>query len=530
MEVTLTIVGIRNYCNRGEDGYPELFARLPKGSIVYLRKEPTGSQYPGSVSVLDDNNKKIGNISKTERRFIELEIPEGEMLPVTISGHSKEHNCMYVTAENTKGFNKPYIRDITLIEGETVLATTDYDQKIQQLTSMMKTKIKMLKDNKVSNTDSLLNTARQYVSYCCESLDGETSFSRQDFLIDLRNLSKSYPELNDVYSEIHEKHKDINRKFGDINTRVYLDQYNRIKDKAFSTEGRSQSQMDDYIEKLKFAHCGMLTKEVVDAEIARLSGLLANEMMKSYVENLESSERFATALYSLNYSWKGMYRLYTRMIRLEFLKSLSADNMSINSENHETQSISQMSDLLKQIENFIKRQKEAFKEVEDKPTSIIVNSVSISNLSLQQQDLNFNAPIGQQIAHVDKIEAHFDKDMKMEIAGAEEVAGMPSSEATPKDDDVTNRDTIPACELFRFIHPEVTDYEERVQIHNEVKNLVSNNTIPNICAYLNEMAAKRRILQPIETKNALKELRRMGMPGEDAQGFGEKNFQKYYRK
>lgn len=146
------------------------------------------------------------------------------------------------------------------------------------------------------------------------------------------------------------------------------------------------------------------------------------------------------------------------------------------------------------------------------------------------QTMNFNAPIGQQIAHVDKIEAHFDKDMKMEIAGAEEVAGMPSSEATPKDDDVTNRDTIPASELFRFIHPSVTDYDERVQIHKEVENLVCNNTIPNICVYLNEMSAKKRVLQPLETKIALKELRRMGMPGEDAQGFGEKNFQKYYRK
>lgn len=471
----MTIVGIRNYCDRGEDGYPELFVRLPKGSIVYLRKEPTGSPYPGSVSVWDDNNKQIGYISKTERRFIELEIPEGEMLPVTISGHSKEHNCMYVTAENTKGFNKPYIRDITLIEGETVLATTDYDQKIQCLMSMMKTKIKMLKDKKVNNTDSLLETARQYVLYCCESLDGETSFSRGDILFDLDILSKSYPELKDVYDEIYEKHKDINSIYGDIKTKVYLDQYNRIKDKAFRTECRSQSQMDNYLEKLKFAHCGKLTKGVIDAEIASLSELLANEMMKSYAKNIETSERFAAALYSLNYSWNGIYRLYTRMIRLEFLKSLSADNMSINSENHETQSISQMSDLLKQIENRIKRQTEALEELARKPT-------------------------------------------------------LPSSEATPKDDDVANRDTIPASELFRFIHPSVTDYEERVQIHKEVENLVCNNTIPNICAYLNEMAAKRRILQPLETKIALKELRRMGMPGEDAQGFGEKNFQKYYRK
>ena len=30
---------------------------------------------------------------------------------------------------------------------------------------------------------------------------------------------------------------------------------------------------------------------------------------------------------------------------------------------------------------------------------------------------NFNAPVGQNIAHVDKIEAHFDKDMTMQIIG-----------------------------------------------------------------------------------------------------------------
>ena len=31
------------------------------------------------------------------------------------------------------------------------------------------------------------------------------------------------------------------------------------------------------------------------------------------------------------------------------------------------------------------------------------------------QTFNFYAPIGQQIAHVDKIEAHFDKDMTMHV-------------------------------------------------------------------------------------------------------------------
>ena len=85
-------------------------------------------------------------------------------------------------------------------------------------------------------------------------------------------------------------------------------------------------------------------------------------------------------------------------------------------------------------------------------------------------------------------------------------------------------------ELCHFIHPSVTDDRERIQIHKEIENLVRSTAIPNICSYLSKMAADSRILLPIEPTSALKELRRMGMPGEDAEGFKYKNFAKYYRK
>ena len=42
---------------------------------------------------------------------------------------------------------------------------------------------------------------------------------------------------------------------------------------------------------------------------------------------------------------------------------------------------------------------------------------------------NFHAPVGQQIAHVDKLEAHFDKDMTMQVVDTkamEESAVMPT--------------------------------------------------------------------------------------------------------
>lgn len=85
-------------------------------------------------------------------------------------------------------------------------------------------------------------------------------------------------------------------------------------------------------------------------------------------------------------------------------------------------------------------------------------------------------------------------------------------------------------EFCHFIHPSVTDDKEKIQIHKEIENLVRCNTIPNICSYLSKMAADSRILLPIEPTSALKELRRMGMPGEDAEGFKYKNFAKYYRR
>ena len=45
---------------------------------------------------------------------------------------------------------------------------------------------------------------------------------------------------------------------------------------------------------------------------------------------------------------------------------------------------------------------------------------------------NFNAPVGQNIAHVDKLEAHFDKDMTMQVVDTAAIEASPHpSPATP---------------------------------------------------------------------------------------------------
>ena len=44
---------------------------------------------------------------------------------------------------------------------------------------------------------------------------------------------------------------------------------------------------------------------------------------------------------------------------------------------------------------------------------------------------NFHAPVGQQIAHVDKLEAHFDKDMSMQVIDTGAVMNADAEEEEP---------------------------------------------------------------------------------------------------
>ena len=328
MRVELTVVGIRNYLPNGEADYPKLFARLPKGSSVYLRKQSEGEQYPGCVYVYDEEAKTIGSLTKTERCFIELEIPKDMMLQAKIVGHSSVHNCLYIEAENTKGFSVPYIRQIDLTDSETVIPHDPLDDEIKIFTSSMKTKIDSLKkDGNASNVDSLLCIAEKYQACCCQSLDGDTSFSRGKICQELRILSNQYPALKDVFSAIYEQHKDLSTK--EEQTNVFRKQYGRIYERAMLKEEHGSSFLEDYIEKLTFLNGGQLTTEIVQNEILSLSSLLAKELCNNYVMFIKTEESFAHVLYSLNYSLNGIYILFTRRIKLEYLQSLLA-NLSDN--------------------------------------------------------------------------------------------------------------------------------------------------------------------------------------------------------
>ena len=320
-KVELTVVGIRNYCSGGEDGLPALFERLPVGSTLYLRKNPTGTRYPGAVSVLDGIGTMIGNISKTYRRFIELAIPQDGMLPCKVIGHSKEHHCMYIEAENNVGFKEPYIRNTTAEEGELIFSTTEEDERLLSLTQLMLTRVK--EDN--SDPKQLLELANEYAKICCTSLDGETTFARAEILLYLKGLNEGSGIFDEVISLIFEKEKDLGRAPDDVKTIVYRDQYNRIRNSAYENKAGKTSQIESYIKGLAFTHGGKVTKDIIRAEVNKLSQQLANEFMGTYVKASETDEDFANALYSLNYSLRAIYIMYTRRIKREHLLRMLED-------------------------------------------------------------------------------------------------------------------------------------------------------------------------------------------------------------
>ena len=137
------------------------------------------------------------------------------------------------------------------------------------------------------------------------------------------------------------------------------------------------------------------------------------------------------------------------------------------------------------------------------------------------QTLNFNAPVGQQIAHVDKIEAHFDKEMDMLVANAGEIENGAHKEKSAQEDGREH-------ELTFFIHPSLDD-EKGYKVTEDIVRLVRRNGIQEICQYLNSLADRNLVLLPQSKKGAYDELVRLGMPKEKG-GFDYKTFIKYYKK
>ena len=329
--LTFPIVGIRHYLPNGEADFPELFSRLPIGATVYLRIQPAGDDFPGSISVWDDECNQIGSVSKTYRRYIELDVPKDGMLPVKVSGHSAEEKCMYFEAVNKNGYAEPYITREKCEEGEIPFPLAEEDKRLQTLTAFMLTILEELKDkDKGAVPEHFLSTANKYAQICCLSLDGNSSFCRKDIKSEMEQLEDKFPQLVPFRNKIHYYDKDLGRK--DVRTKVYRSQYERIKQTAMKKDNDGLSPLDRYIEKLKFKNGDQLTSEIISNEIVHLSDLLSKELGGKYSECISCDEKFATSLYSLNYDWEAICLLFTRQIKLDYLKEIK-NSLNVGSKN-----------------------------------------------------------------------------------------------------------------------------------------------------------------------------------------------------
>lgn len=121
----------------------------------------------------------------------------------------------------------------------------------------------------------------------------------------------------------------------------------------------------------------------------------------------------------------------------------------------------------------------------------------------------------------EQLQAIFELDMMLKLIHKE------MGRLKPINEEKLTENRKPNEELFKFIHPAICGGEEW-NIHEEIKRLVRNHGIPEICDYLYQMSKEKKLLLPKMSSVAYQELVRMGMPKKA--GYGEKNLNKYYKK
>lgn len=93
----------------------------------------------------------------------------------------------------------------------------------------------------------------------------------------------------------------------------------------------------------------------------------------------------------------------------------------------------------------------------------------------------------------------------------------------------TSTPDMPQEDLFKYIHVCVTDENERAEIHRTVCNIVRLPKMQLVCKELYKLMKSRKVLCSINPESMLSELRRLGLPSADVNGFSDKNFYHYYK-
>ena len=136
------------------------------------------------------------------------------------------------------------------------------------------------------------------------------------------------------------------------------------------------------------------------------------------------------------------------------------------------------------------------------------NYINIGTINNGNKDLTINVPAGTNVSDI----------VKAFMSDAEDIS-----------EDENERTKEEGVSEFKYIHVEVTDEAERAQVHKMMCNIVRLPRMQQVCDELYILMKKRKVLCTINPEAMLKELRRIGRPGEDQEGFSQKNFQHYYR-
>lgn len=132
-------------------------------------------------------------------------------------------------------------------------------------------------------------------------------------------------------------------------------------------------------------------------------------------------------------------------------------------------------------------------------------------------NFNFHAPVGQNIANVEHMDVHMDKDGNIQVMNAQQIQ---TEGITQKDEP----SSLLPMDLFKYISPFVTDEAERLNIHRAIVNLVKGDfPMGYICKNLLEMHDDKKIALNVAVENQYNELVRLGLP-ENKDGFSLSNY------
>ena len=137
---------------------------------------------------------------------------------------------------------------------------------------------------------------------------------------------------------------------------------------------------------------------------------------------------------------------------------------------------------------------------------------------------NFHAPVGQNIANVEHMDVHMDKDGQIQIMNAESIEATTAPTETPQQVEQQTPTSIPEEDYFKYIHYYIEDDKERMRVHKAICHIVKFPKMQQVIDALKELMDNKRIMRTIKQEAMLAELRRLGLPDGSTTGFSDNNF------